>query len=378
MLTEGLEDPAREAEVRLLRDDCRWLKVCARQLAAGCRLRAAAGHGRSSNRGSRALRLAWTLPAVSPLEAPALACCPGCPARPPCLQDKVRQLGEEYQRRLQVAAAEARLEAQQQAAAERRQLEQDATAERQQGQQRLQDQRAAAAAAEAEAEEGTTLERARHAAELARLGEQHAAELDAVKVPACCVRACKCGADAATQHCAALPDCTPLLRWLVQAEFAAALAERERQHAQLLGELRAVRSAMSSAVPSRAGTRQEQRPAEAAATAVAGEPEWVHRQHARPAVSAPAGAHATFGSCLLQQQWQQQQRHAEAPGQLMELHSEDGDEEEASKAAGEDSQSQLHPVASWEQPRPTPELMQHLREARALLQPAGNSHWGRG
>ena len=36
MLTEGLEDPAREAEVRLLRDDCRYLKVCGRQLAAGC------------------------------------------------------------------------------------------------------------------------------------------------------------------------------------------------------------------------------------------------------------------------------------------------------------------------------------------------------
>ncbi len=31
LLADGLEDPAREAEVRLLRDDCRYLKV------RGCR-----------------------------------------------------------------------------------------------------------------------------------------------------------------------------------------------------------------------------------------------------------------------------------------------------------------------------------------------------
>ena len=98
----------------------------------------------------------------------------------------MRQLGEEYQRRLQVAAAQARLEVQQQAAAERRQLQLDAAAERQEGMQLLQEQRAAAAAAEAEDEEGAAVERARHAAELARLGEQHATELNAVKVHACC------------------------------------------------------------------------------------------------------------------------------------------------------------------------------------------------
>jgi hypothetical protein len=67
----------------------------------------------------------------------------------------------------------------------------------------------------------------------------------------------------------------------------------------------------------------------------------------------------------------------------MELHSEDDEEEEASAGdEGLEQRSQgslhLHPAASWEQPRPTPELMQHLREARALLQPSGASHWGRG
>jgi hypothetical protein len=140
---------------------------------------------------------------------------------------------------------------------------------------------------------------------------------------------------------------------------------------------------MSSAAPSRAGTRQEQRPAEAAVVeAVAGEQEWLPRQHSRPAVSAPASAHVTLGSRLPHQQQQQQQQRAGASGQLMELLSEDDAEEASVVEQGLEQRSpshmHLHPAASWEQPRPTPELMQHLREARALLQPSGTSYWGRG
>ena len=120
--------------------------------------------------------------------------------------------------------------------------------------------------------------------------------------------------------------------------------------------------------------------------AVAGEQEWLPRQHSRPAVSAPASARVTLGSHLPHQQQQQQQQQkpcAGAPGQLMELLSEDDAEEEGSVVEqGLEQRSQshlhLHPAASWEQPRPTPELMQHLREARALLQPSGTSYWGRG
>ena len=130
--------------------------------------------------------------------------------------------------------------------------------------------------------------------------------------------------------------------------------------------------------------RQEQRPAEAAVVeAVAGEQEWLPRHHSRPAVSAPASARVTLGSHLPhQKQQQQQQPCAGAPGQLMELLSEDDAEEASVVEQGLEQRSQshlhLHPAASWEQPRPTPELMQHLREAWALLQPSGTSYWGRG
>ena len=98
------------------------------------------------------------------------------------VQDKLRQLGGEYERRVTVAAAEARLTALRQAAEEQRQLEQQAEDERLHWQQQLLEAQQAAAAALAAAADAAELERAQHAAELARIGEQHSNEVASLKV----------------------------------------------------------------------------------------------------------------------------------------------------------------------------------------------------
>lgn len=226
------------------------------------------------------------------------------------VQEKVQQLGVEYQRRVEVAAAEARLKAQQQAAEQLTEAQAAAAAEQQRLQAQFAQAQEAAAAAAGHAGDDAALERARHAAELARLREQHAAAMDAIKV-----------------------------------ECAASLQEREVQYIELLRELHQLRAAMS-APPSRAGTRQEaQHPAGFAGWEPAGlpmQPQVVSWQQ-----GAAADVQARGGR---QQQHRLQQRGpALAPGQLMELLS---DEEE-------------------EQPRQAPQLLQRLQAGHALLQHSG-------
>ncbi|PRW45358.1 1 protease [Chlorella sorokiniana] len=215
VLADAAEDPAREAEVALLRDDCAYLKR------------------------------------------------------------KIGELGAEYLQRVEVAAAEARLAAQQQAAAERKRLKAALNKQRQHAVEQAVAVEAAAAAAREAAEDAAALERAHHAAELQRLREQHDTELAAV-----------------------------------QAQSSAALAEREREYAAMLEELRSLRLAMS-----RASTRQEERPAGS----------WL--QGALPVPLQQDG-----------RQQQQGNRTPTAPGQLMEPHS---DEEDG---------------RWWEQPRAVPPL----------------------
>lgn len=193
------------------------------------------------------------------------------------LQEKLQQLGAEYERRVRVAAEEARLAALHEAAEQRRSLQATVLG----GARSCQTQLAEAAAAAEEAGDAAALDRARHAAELARQQERHAAELRRLQVE-------------------------------------------------------------MSAAPSRAGTRQEARSCHlGAATSAQGQ-----RAHHPPE---PPG---------------QQRRHSPAPtpGQLMDLAS---DEDEGASQAGR--QQQWHRQQAGEQPRQTPELLQHLKAAQALL-----------
>lgn len=231
----------------------------------------------------------------------------------PGTQDKLQQLGAEYERRVQVAAAEARLAAQREAAEQRRSLQAAAREELRSCGERLAEAQAAAAAAAAAAEDGATLERARHAADLARLREQAAAELRAVLE-----------------------------------ESAASLAQREAEHSSLLAELRRLRAAMSAA-PSRAGTRQEAHG-------------W------QPA----AGAWATAGSQALHQQPPQQRERERRgatppPGQLMELASDE--DEEHGNGGMQQQELRRRQQQGEEQPRQTHELLWRLQAAQAALRP---------
>lgn len=122
LLADAADDPAREAEAQLLRDDCAYLKA------------------------------------------------------------SLARLGVEYQQRVEVAAAEARLAARREAAEQARQLEAQAAEERQDLVRQLAAAQHTAAADQRAAEEVAALQRASHGAELARLKEQHEGELAAVKV----------------------------------------------------------------------------------------------------------------------------------------------------------------------------------------------------
>lgn len=211
------------------------------------------------------------------------------------LQRKIGELGAEYRQRVEVAAAEARLTAQQQAAAERKQLEALLEEQRRLAAEQVAAAQAAAVAAREEAEEAAALERARHAAELQRLREQHHAELAAVQVLR--VAHAMQSHDAFALMLAAPTYCSPPTKWpcspvfvFVQAQSGAALADREHEHIAMLEELQALRLAMS-----RASTRQEEQ----------------------------RGSERQEGP--LASPLQQRSRLPTAPGQLMELHSDEED-----------------------------------------------------
>lgn len=133
----------------------------------------------------------------------------------------------------------------------------------------------------------------------------------------------------------------------LQAELAEALAaqrHREGEYFDLLGELRALRSAMSSAASSRSATRQGMEHEGLHGSeqgAVAGQ------RHEDPMQQAAAAAMAG------QHTWQQA---GTQPGQLM-----------VPPPDEEHEQTRRGLPAAWEQPRQMPEMLQHLR-ARDVLQ----------
>ncbi len=214
------------------------------------------------------------------------------------VQEKLQQLGAEYERRVQVAAAEARLTAQREAAEQRRSMEVAAREQLHSCQAQLAEARAAAPAAAAAkgAEAATTLERASHAMEMAHLCEQQAGELGRVR-----------------------QGCTD------------SLAQREAEHNTFLDEQGCLQ-ADASAVPSHAGAQH-----------AAGS--W--QPGAAPSVT-PQPKHQQSWQ-LLRPQWRSP---TPPPGQLMELASDEDDEQ----SNGGMQQRHQH---RGERARLAPSLLQH-------------------
>lgn len=150
-LTDALDDPSREEEVALLRDDVAYLKV-----GAGCWGWVVGPLTRFFGRQSSG---------TQPHPVPP----PPHPIHP--IQAKLQELGGEYRQRVEVAASEARLAVRREADAQLRAAAAAAAEERQRLEAELQKVAGAAAAAAQAAGEAAAVERAQHAAELCRLSE---------------------------------------------------------------------------------------------------------------------------------------------------------------------------------------------------------------
>lgn len=225
---------------------------------------------------------------------------------------------------MEVAAAEARLAAQRHAAEQQRRMQAEASEQQARAQHELRAAQAAAALERAETEEALASERAAHAEELGRLQEWHAAEVATLRVRA--LRGglvWRLGVGLISLRASALARFVPLLLPPFQAECAAALALRERQHEGLLAELAALKSCLPSAAPSRAATRLE-----------GVLPRGLPTGQAASAAVEPRGNSPA----------------ATAPGQLMELLSDEEAEPRRRRQQG------WRQADEWEQPRGAPPL----------------------